>query len=65
MTDEPEAARSDQPPESWVQRRAPRAWRPYLLLARVDRLMIEMEERSLRVIDLVSEQGAADRRITS
>ncbi len=37
MTDEPEAARSDQPPESWVQRRAPRAWRPYLLLARVDR----------------------------
>ena len=37
MTDAPEAARSDQPPQSWVHRRAPRAWRPYLLLARVDR----------------------------
>jgi len=35
------------------------------LLARVDRLMVEMEERSLRVIDLVSEEGAASGRITS
>ena len=37
MTEATEAARSDQPADSWVERLAPAPIRPYLLLARADR----------------------------